>query len=85
MRNGERDAFIERRREQRGLAVARVADGGDARGINGEVGDEIIHATLEAPRPARDAAAIGGRGIGGGTGLLFRQPGIHTVGDATAI
>ena len=85
MRDSQSDALIERRRQQRGFAVARVADGGGARGINGEVGGEIIHAPLKAPRPARDAAAIGGGRVCRRTGLLFREPRIHAVRNASSI
>jgi len=56
--NDQRDAFIESRRKQRRLAIARVTDDRNPFGIQRGVGDEIIDRAMKAPRPHRDGRRV---------------------------
>src|SRR5206468_2453127 len=68
--------------QQGSLAIARMAEGGDAARVDGGVGDQVINAALEAPGPSRDGPAIGRPVLGG---VTPGQPGVNAVADVFAV
>lgn len=82
MRDGQRDAFVKRGSEERGLSVARVSHGGDALAVDPLVGDEIVHAAMESPGPGRDRAAVRRFNRSAGCAILA---GADAVGDIAAV
>src|ERR1017187_7366724 len=48
VRKRDRDALVERRREESSLAVARVAERRDTVRVHSRLSDQVVHATMEA-------------------------------------
>ena len=57
-RDRQRDAFVHRGGEQRGLAVARVADDGDALRVDLGHRLQVVHHAGESPRPRHDRRGV---------------------------
>ncbi len=64
VRNHHGDAIVERRRQERRLAVARMAKGDDPISVQSFVGHKVIDGPLNAPGPGRDAAPLGRHALG---------------------
>src|ERR1019366_8213358 len=72
------DALVERRRQQRRLAIARVAQGRNMVRVHAGLGDQVVHATLETPGPGGNRATVGGVVAGL---VAAGEPGIKTLAD----
>src|ERR1035441_1491768 len=82
VRERDGDALVERRRQQGRLTIARVAQGCDAVRIRAGLSDQVVHATLEAPRPGGNRATVGGFV----PGLIAAcQPGVKALADVLAV
>src|SRR5574341_1531016 len=58
VRDRQGNAFVERRRDQSGLAVARVANHGDASPVDITIRHQVIHRAMQTPRPGGDRAPV---------------------------
>jgi hypothetical protein len=85
VRNGQRDALIERRRQQRRFAIAGVSDGRNPPGIDVRVGHQIIDAPLKTPGPSGNTATVVRQRIGGGPAALLCEPRMDSVRNVGAI
>src|SRR5207249_2508418 len=59
VRKGDSDPLIKSRRQQRRLAIARVADRGDSMRIHIPIGNQVIDTTMKAPGPRCKRSTIG--------------------------
>lgn len=55
---------------------------GDVTRVHVAVGHEVIHATMEAPSPCRDGAAVGRIVL---RGIVARKPGVNSIADFLAV
>src|SRR5208283_483591 len=82
VREGDGDAVIIGGGQQGGLAITRVAQGGNTVRVNAGLRHQEIHAAMEAPRPGGNRAAVGGVVEGW---VTFGEPGIDALANVPTI